>query len=173
MLATPSPCNKVFRTSLFKENKIVFPEKIFYEDLAVIPSIGNYAQKIVFIDDAYYYYLQRSGSTMHQQIYNSKIENIFDALEILESKVDKHYKEEIEFIYIWHLLKNASLRFLDFNKIDMLDKINKTIKEKFPNWKKNKYYQNYDIKRKIMCSLIMMKQYKLINLLRNKGGANN
>ena len=52
----------------------------------------------------------------------------------------------------------------------MLEKINCIMKNKFPNWRKNKYYKNYDLKRKIMCNLIMFKQYKLLQILRSKGG---
>ncbi len=172
LLATPSPCNKIFKASLFKENNLIFPNEIFYEDLALIPSIGSFAKNIIFDEEAYYFYLQRDGSTMHQKKYNSKLEDIFTALDILESNIDKKYKEEIEYLYIWHLLRNASLRFLDFNKLDMLEKINKIIKNKFPNWNKNIYYKKNDIKRKVMCTLLMMKQYKLVELLRNKGGVN-
>ena len=51
MLSQPSPWGKLFKTSLFKENKLVFPKDLkLYEDLAVIPRIGMFTNKIKHID---------------------------------------------------------------------------------------------------------------------------
>jgi len=167
--STPGPCNKIIKASILKENNITFPDKIFYEDLAIIPIIGLFTKKIVFTNDAYYYYVQRNGSTMHQRKYNQKLEDVFVALENLDINFSGKYRDELEYIYIWHLLKNASLRFLDFDKTDILEKINKLIKEKYPKWYKNIYFKKFDVKRKVMCLLFMMKQYTLIKKLRSKG----
>lgn len=173
LVGSPSACNKVFKLSLFKDNNITFPYKLYYEDLATIPALCYYAKKIAFDSNAYYCYLQREGSIMHQQKYNPKLEDIFKSLEIVESRMEDSFKnnyfEEIEYMYILHLLKNASLRFLDFNKKDMLQKINTIIKNRFSNWNNNEYYQKYDFKRKVLCKLIMLKQYKLVQFLRGEG----
>lgn len=173
IIGSPSACNKIFKLSLFKDNKISFPEGMFYEDLATTPLLCQNAEKIVFDKNTYYCYLQREGSIMHQQKYNKKIEDIFDVFERLDNnftkKFKEQYKQEIEYVYIWHLLRNASLRFLDFNKIEFLEKINQLINNKFPKWRKNIYYRKYDLKRKVMCNLIMLKQYKVLQLIRNRG----
>ena len=169
ILSTPGPCNKIISAKFLKSINFSFPEKMIYEDLAIIPSLGIYTDKIVFDESAYYYYVQRDGSTMNQNKYNKKLEDIFKAIGCLEKNFKNQYREEIEYITIMHLLKNASLRFLDFKKTDQLLKINKIIKEKFPKWRRNIYYKEYDIKRKIMCNLIMLKQYKLLEIIRNKG----
>jgi len=170
LVASPSACNKIFRLDLFKKNNIVFPDKLYYEDLATIPRLCQYTNKIVYDNNAYYCYLQRDGSIMRQKKYNAKIEDIFKVFDILENSFTKNFKDkynlEIEYIYIWHLLKNASLRFLDFNKYDKAIMINKIIKERYPNWSKNIYFKNYDIKKKIMCYLLMVRAYKLVNVLR-------
>ena len=55
---------------------------------------------------------------------------------------DSKYDEELEFLYIKHLLHDASLRFLNFNNKESKESLNKIVnimKEKYPNWKKNKY----------------------------------
>lgn len=172
LTGTPSACNKVFKLSLFKNNNINFPEGIFYEDLATTPLVCQIAKKIVFDNNAYYCYLQRDGSIMHQPKYNKKLEDIFKVFDILENSLNQNFKEkfnsEIEYIYIWHLLRNASLRFLDFDKYDMALKINTIIRDKYPKWYRNEYYKKYDIKRKILCLLIMQKKYRLIKILRRK-----
>lgn len=168
IVSMPGPCNKIIRTSLLKDNNLFFPENIIYEDLAIIPALGLYANKFVFDDNAYYYYVQRSGSTMHQKQYNPKFENIFAALDNLCLHFKNDYSEELEYIYIWHLLRNASLRFLDFEKYDNLDKIVKIIKNKFPKWSKNKYFKKYDFKRKMMAYLFMKRHYKIIQMIRRR-----
>ena len=166
LVSNPGPCNKIIKSSLLKENKLYFPENIIYEDLAMIPQLGLWTKNIAFEDDAYYYYIQRIGSTMHQKKYNPKIENIFSAIEILEQNFNGLYSDELEYIYIWHLLKNGSLRFLDFDKFEMVDKVIDIIKNKFSLWYKNCYFKKFDIKKKIMCYLIALKAYKLVKLLR-------
>ena len=170
---SPSACNKVFKLELFKKNNIKFPDKLYYEDLATTPLVSQYAKKIVYDVNPYYCYLQRAGSIMHQKKYNKKLEDIFTVFDIIDKELNdefkKQYEEEIEYLYIWHLLRNASLRFLEFDKYDMLEKINNIIKEKFPKWYKNPYFKKYDIKRKAMCYLIMYKHYKIIKKIRSKG----
>ena len=39
------------------------------------------------------------------------------------------------------------------------------IKDKFPDWRKNKYYKKSSIKLKIICNLAYNKQYFLLKLL--------
>ena len=46
VLSTPNACNKMFKTSIFQENGVRFPTKIWYEDLAVIPGLVKYTKKI-------------------------------------------------------------------------------------------------------------------------------
>lgn len=172
LVATPSACNKIIKRSLLTTNQIEFPIGLLYEDLATMPSLCQYTDKIVFIDDAYYNYYQREGSIMHQQSYNKKLEDIFESLETLKNRFSidakEKYKEEIEFLFIWHLLKNGSLRFLDYNKYDIINRIVSLIKEDYPEWRNNVYYKEYDIKRKLVCNLVMTKKYKILNLLRKK-----
>lgn len=58
-----SSCTKLFRKELFDHNR--FPEGLFFEDHTTIYRwLGEY-EKIVWIDVAYYHYLQRSDSICH------------------------------------------------------------------------------------------------------------
>lgn len=58
-----SPCTKLFKKELFDILK--FPEGIFYEDHSTVYKWAAMCSKVVWIDNTYYYYLQRSGSTCH------------------------------------------------------------------------------------------------------------
>jgi len=62
LLANPSPWNKLWRKSLFLDNKITFPTGVHWEDLATIPRLLLKARSINFIDRICYNYVDRSGS---------------------------------------------------------------------------------------------------------------
>lgn len=168
---SPSPCDKLFKKSLFLDNNIKFPINKFYEDLGTIPSLGMYTKNIKFINNYLYHYVKRTNSTMNKIKYDKRVEDIFEIIKGLEDrfikeKKDEIYKDEIEFIYIHHLLRAAGIRFLNYKKYDMIDKIRNIMKEKYPNFTKNQYFKMYGIKQKIMCRLLYSGHYKLIELLR-------
>ncbi len=167
----PSACNKLIRASIFKNNNIYFPEGRYYEDLGTMPILSIYANKISFLDDYLYYYVQRENSIMHRKKYNKKMEDIFIILDNISYIYEKHnlynkYFSEIEYLYINHLLRAASIRFLDYKKYDMIDKIRKIMKEKYPKFTKNNYFKMYGVKQKFMCRLLYSGHYKLVELLR-------
>mgnify|MGYP003299689203 CR=1 FL=1 len=45
--------------------------------------------------------------------------------------------------------------------------VDKIIKEKFPNWKRNKYYKKQSLKYKIVCSLISKEHFVLLKVILN------
>ncbi len=167
IVSESSPVNKVIKTKIFRENGVRFLEKYIYEDLATIPILGKYTSKIGFMADKLYNYDIHENSTMRQREYNSKLENIFVAIERLYSEfIDTEYKEELEYIYIEHLLHAANLRFLAYEEgKENIDKISKIMKEKFPNWRKNKYYKMQNMKYKIICNLFFYKQKKILKII--------
>lgn len=169
ILNNSGPVGKIIKKEIITENNLHFPNLRAYEDISVVPLWGIYAKKISFIEEPLYYYLIREGSTMKQTEYNEKLTHIYDSLDNLynkfKEKVKNKFKEELEWLYIEHLLHAASLRFLKFNKLSEIKKINKIIKERFPNWNKNKYYNIQSIKYKIVCNLIYKEKFKLLKLI--------
>ena len=110
--------HKIFKTELIKENNIKF---INYSEVASEDTLFNFeamlkAKKIYCLDEPLYNYIIRAGSTMRQKSYNKKLESIFVVLEHLENEFKKRnlyfkYKDELEYIYIEHLLYAASRTF--------------------------------------------------------------
>lgn len=159
------PCFKLVKKSIIVDNELYFYEGHIYEDIAVTPAWGIYANKIIHVPNTFYYYLIRKGSTMNQVIYNKKLEDIFYSLEHLSVCFDGKYKDELEYIYIENLLHAASLRFFKFKKYDQLDMVVNVIKNSYPKWNKNMYYKNESIKYKIVCNLFYKKNYTLLKLI--------
>ena len=171
IINNPGPCFKLIRTNIIKDNNLYFPHLKAYEDIAVVPSYTLFSKKTIYIQDKLYYYVIREGSTMKQLEYSAKLEEIFMAMENL-LKVFKNnsayqlYEPELEYLYIYHLLHDGGLRFLEFKKYDQIKKINQIMKNKFPKWRQNKYYRKQTLKYRIMCNLLLKEKFKLISLLK-------
>ena len=57
--------NKLYKTSLFKENGIEFPKGLVYEDLATTPRILTLCERVAYIDEPLYrYQVGRAGQIM-------------------------------------------------------------------------------------------------------------
>ena len=172
LLSKPSACIKFCKKKLFLELSICFLEDVYYEDLATMPLLIMGKPKITFINEDLYFYYVREGSILNEKNFNPKFYDIFKVLEYLEKVFKQHklsvkYLDEIEYLYIEHLLRATGIRFLRYpDKKTNISKIVETMKEKFPNWKNNKYFKRENIKKKIMCKLIFCKQFFLIRILR-------
>lgn len=173
MFGNISPWNKLIKTCLIKNNNIKFLEQHIYEDLATMPLIGIYANKIVYIEEAFNYYIIRQGSTMRQKKYNRKLESIFVAVEHLKNEMIKRnflpkYSDELEYIYIRHLLYAGGGRFLNYKEgIESFNKVIDIMKKKYPNWSKNKYFNKESKIFKITCRIFMLNNKFIIRLYNN------
>lgn len=61
-IVNPSFWNKIWRRSLFVDNRIVFPENYYYEDAATTPIVMLQVKSLNLIGGACYSYVQRPGS---------------------------------------------------------------------------------------------------------------
>ncbi len=171
ILNQTGPCFKLMKTQIIKDNHLYFPALRAYEDIAVVPAYALFTNNIINLDDKFYYYIFRSGSTMNQLVYSEKLEHIFPAMDNLFEifcKQDKinTYHDELEFLFIQHLLHGAGLRFISFpNYQNNLNRIIKIMQDKFPKWKNNKYFKKQNIKYKIMCKLLYKNKVNLIKKL--------
>ena len=165
LISAPMACTRIYKKELF--DNIEFKKGIYYEDLELTPKLVKYTNKIDFLDEGLYYYYQRTGSIMKQKEWNDKLLNIFTVLDSNKEILFDEYPEEVEYMYITHLLRTATLRFLDYpNPKNMINKIISTMKENFPNWKKNKYYQKSSKKLQVICLLAYHKQIFLLKIIK-------
>lgn len=167
VVSKPCATNKVCRRELFLSNDIEFPVGLYYEDLATMPKLVFHAKKIVFIDEALYFYRVRETSIMNEKKYNPKMDSIFEVLDQLKKYFNGKYNEEIEYLYIEHLLRGASLRYFDCGFCrEQLEKIVSVMRDEFPKWMENRFFKKESLKRKVMCYLFYKKCYILIRLMR-------
>ena len=171
MLSHPGPVARLYKKSLFINNNLFFIENAIYEDLGVIPLLGIYVKNVSYVNKPLYYYVIRSGSSMIQEKYSAKLEDIFIICEHLKNEFIKRsgnrYLEVLEYLYIEHLLYSAVLRFAKFHKKDMINKCVDILKTTFPHYKKNRYLKVKSVKFKLVCFFASHKCYKILFKLSN------
>ncbi len=166
LLSPPMVWSKLIKKEIM--DKIRFTEGIFYEDLDICIRLFPFVNKISFVDKPLYnYYLQHSGSVMTQKTFNNHLLDIFTVLDDCKKLLQENYFREIEYIYITHLLRTATLRFLDYpNTLEYLVRINATMEREFPNWRENDYYHECSMKVKVICFLAIHRMYWLLKIIK-------
>jgi len=169
LISPPMAWTRLYKKELFKNLR--FKKGIYYEDLEMNPKVIKYTKKITFVNEGLYYYIVRSGSIMRQNTFNEKLMHIFDVLDSNKKLLIKDYPDEIEYMYIDHLLRTASLRFMDYdNYKDNINKIVDIFNKDFPNWQNNIYYKKCSKKMKLICHLAYHKNYLLLKLIKKVTG---
>ena len=139
----PSPWGKIFRRSLFDSLK--FENGVWYEDMRLIPKIYAEANRITYIEDPLFFYVQREGSTMNNAKALRNLE-IIDAFEDLishykEKGIYERYREEFGFLLIDHIAVAAMTRVISSGaaeKKEVLQKLEEYL-SRFENLYENKY----------------------------------
>ena len=163
--------NKFFRTSLFKDNKIYFPDRRWYEELATVPKVILQSEKILITHQVFYGYLIRQDSIMH----NNNIERNADMLVCVQNILEyckqqnhfENYHNELEYLCILHVLILVTLRVASIDsKHKLLAEFYDFVKSYFPDFQKNPYLkENLPLRRKLLYELSRRKMYKSLFLL--------
>ena len=165
LLSDPSPCNKLIKSSIIKNNNLLFPTDCIYEDFAFIPSLVKYAKNIEYTDTITYNYYQRVNSTMNKTSYNKKIMDILKAYNHLYDVVKPDYKDELEYIAIMQIIYFKTMDLLKYNKKDECDECLLFVNNLFPNWSNNKYLLKRNKLIKLYCKSIKKRKYRRCKLL--------
>ena len=165
LIAHPMACSRLYNAKLF--TNIEFKKGIYYEDLELTPKLINLTTNIGFVEEGLYYYLQREGSIMKQVTFNEKLLDIFTVLDSNRKALSKKYPDEIEYMYITHLLRTATLRFLEYSDSKKyIKRIRDEIKKYYPKWNKNKYFKKSSTKLKILCYLAYYNQIGVLKIIK-------
>lgn len=156
--------NKLYRKSLFIESGLKYPIGLWYEDIPVTVPFFTLAKKISYVHETLIYYRQRSTSIMGS-VDNPKVKDIFDIMHLCLTYFKDHnlletYHDELEFLFLEHLMLNGGFRFLLSHKYkDYLAFSIDTLDSNFPHWRNNKYLftlpRRYQIYIKYMHSFMI------------------
>lgn len=166
VLADPMPWSKVIRTSIFMGNNLKFPEGIFYEDLALMPTLIKYCEKIAFLEEPIYYYRQSVNSIMRPKGYSARLLDIIEACRILyEELKDTRYEELAEFLITYQLCYFHTMKFLSYGRTEDIKACMNYLNNAAPRWHTNQYYRRKGKLFRLYCYLIRKEAYGSVKLL--------
>lgn len=150
-----SPWNKLFKKSKWEEFNIKFSENLWYEDLEASLCYLLVSDKVSWINEPLYYYVQRDNSSIN--LFGNKVEDIFQVLDNIYSFVlknnllEKKYNE-LEYFFMMHLILGHLSRCAVATSFKQRQKYIKRTKEyletKFPTYRKNKYFKLTEVIKK-------------------------
>ena len=141
---------KIFRRAMIVENELWFPEHIFYEDNCASPLWMMHCKHFEKVNEPLYYYYQHDTSTVHS-ISEARCEDRMEAAQLFLEACRKRnwldlYREEIEYRFTELYFVNTLFSYMQGEQpkhIAFIRKMVRTMKETFPAFEKNHYYQRH------------------------------
>ncbi len=170
LLASPSAWNKLWKRSLFMEEGIRFPARVWYEDLATTGKLLAAAKQISAIPDRLYYYVVREGSITR----NGNTERNLEVISAVQGVVDWYsdsglldrYHSELEALAVKHVLLAGSVRVIRADaESSVPEGLLEYVQEAFPNWQNNPYVRRFPLKHRMILRWVVGRKYRRIRLL--------
>lgn len=141
--------NKLYKTKLILDKKLIFPVGLHYEDIAFCYKLLPWAKKIGYLNDACYHYIQRDDSIANTS--DIRVRELYDVI----SDVYKYYQEnhlletyydELEYMFIRYILGRNFYRITSLKdkklRKQYLEEGYTLLTKTFPQWKKNRYLKS-------------------------------
>ena len=138
---------KIYKRANVIDNKLFFPENIFYEDNAMSNSFLLTASHYEYIEKPWYYYYQHQESTVHS--FSEKMcQDRMEAGRIMLGEARRlgffnEFRQEIEFIFTQLFYVNTLFTYMPCVKparMSFVKELTKEMKETFPEFENNSYY---------------------------------
>ena len=166
LLCPPTAWNKIIKTKIYKENHILFPKGLWYEDRATTGSYVNYIESIYYVKEPLYYYRQRISSIMNQKQYSPKMLDMKKAIAHTLNGVDKkEYYEELEYICISNLIAQSGELLLSYGRQKELETFVDYIDIEFPKWTSNVYFKKRSLLYRSICKAIGNRNYRMAKFM--------
>lgn len=150
ILRSGSMVIKVYRHEIIKENKLDFPEGIFYEDNCAGPVWSLYFTHFEKVEEPMYYYYQHQVSTVHH-VSESKCLDRMRAGELLLFEMKdrgflEEYHAEIEYRFAELYFVNTLFSYMlgvKKKRLSFVKKLKAGMLAAFPDFQNNPYYKQY------------------------------
>lgn len=146
-------CNKIYKRELFNDTNLLFEPNIWFEDVLFFHKLIPNLKSIAFVNYSGYKYYQRENSITYT--YSDKLFDINLVMEKIllyykSNNIFAEYKDELEYMYVRYLFATYIKRLAKTkNREKFKDGIKlaiKKVKDNFPDYKKNKYLNNKNVK---------------------------
>ena len=138
---------KVYRRSVIADNRLDFPEGIFYEDNCAGPLWSLYFTHFEKIDEPLYFYYQHQVSTVHH-ITEDKCRDRMMAADLLYEQCKERgflqqYEREIEYRFTELYYVNTLFSYMagtKHPKLSFVRELKAGVRKRFPDFYRNPYY---------------------------------
>lgn len=165
--------NKLYRTSWFKDTKLMFPSGLHYEDASLLYRLVYYMDNVCYVDESFVNYYQRKGSITHT--YTVYINDMIEVLEgirqfYLDTDSYYEYRDEIEYLFVRFFLGNSYLRACRIKdaalRKDVLQKGYACLMKNYPDFKNNRYLKTSGLKNRYFSMINEKWYYRNVMLFR-------
>ena len=159
---------KIYKRQVIVDNHLDFPEGIFYEDNCAGPVWSLYFTRFERVEEPLYYYYQHDLSTVHA-ISQEKCEaRLLMGKKLIEEArrcgIYKPYRQEFEFAFSKLYYMNTLFTYMlgvRKPKLKFLKSLAEGIKQEFPDFQDNIYYQNaFDEEQKRLAAMHLESPFK-------------
>ncbi len=164
--------NKIYRSDLIRRCDLAFPSGYRYEDSYFLYCLAANDLKISFVDELFVHYMQTENSITHT--HNEKVKDMIYVFNKIKEYYVKHgfiekYNEELEFLFAKFFLGNSFLRTCQIKDKKDRDKTLQmswdTLMDNYPNFKSNKYIDNFSGLKRLYYKTINKYNYLFIGFL--------
>ena len=165
-----SPWGKIFSRSLFVDNGIEFPARVWFEDVRILPKLYYCAKSICYVPKVWYIYLTHSGNIMTSKNASRNSEMIDAMKDVLayfrEKGIYDEYRDELCYMVFYNEFLSSSDRVNLIDKNDpMQDELLVYFLENFPDYAENPYIRTMGRKHKVLTRLLMHRRRGAVNVL--------
>ncbi|EOR23318.1 glycosyltransferase [Niallia nealsonii AAU1] len=165
---------QIYKKDLFISNSIQFSPHLYVTDLEIGALLFMYSKKVSKVNEALYYYVKHDSATTTFKLNDEKI---YDLIIISDKRLQHFkernlyntYKDEIDFIYFWHICVVSVPRcVINFSKpqYKKMDELKLKIQNNIPDIKRNKYFTTSNLFSKVIFYLLFKNKVLLVALLK-------
>ncbi len=166
----PSACNKLIRRTLFCDSGVLFPGRVWFEDLRTIPKLYPLAERIRYIPREWYRYLIRPGSITNSRDTVRNLEIIDAVQEILncyrQLGLYETYEKELCYLAFYNAFLTSSVRVNAADRDSgVQDALLNWFLSSFPDYRSNPYIQSMPVKYRLLRFLLMHRMRRSVYAL--------
>lgn len=151
----PSAWNKLYRRTLFTENGIYYPGRVWYEDMYITPLLYTKAGKMLSVHRPWHNYLRREGSITNNKNTQRNLEIIPAVNAMLDAYraagLFEKYRAQLEYAAFYNQVLTSCTRVnLADWRSDVPDKLYADFLTKFPDYRENRYIKEMSTKYRLI-----------------------